>query len=505
MGTLSPPTPLSPADADAHATKAAWVLWMSTLAFTACFAVWTLYAILAIKIQDEIGLTGAQFGTLLAVPILVGSLTRLPVGMLTDRFGGRIVFSIILAVSAIPTFLVAYAQTYQEFLWCGAGFGLAGAGFAVGAAYVSVWSTRETQGTALGIFGVGNVGSAVTSFGVPMMLMHLTSWRTVPMIYAGALLLMAALFYMTTYDDPAHHVRGLTFFQRLRPLAKIRVWRFGLYYFLVFGGFVAIGLWLPAYYRNVYGLSLETIGLITMAFLLPASLIRAMGGWLSDRFGARRVMYAVLWISVIGSAVLALPPSEYVVYTVPYTYTTQNGGEVVQYKLAYNKFRKQTTATVVALGYSTRPEAIAAQRKADPLMDAELTGYLASVERGDVKPNFGRKTIPIALDVTWFTVILFVLGIALGIGKAAVYRYVPDYFPKEVGMVGGIVGMIGGLGGFVLPILWGYALDYTGVYPVSLFASLFIVSVVSLLWLHYVVTRFMAPREARLAHAIEDH
>ena len=498
--THPPHPPLS----QAEAARSTWVLWMSTLAFTVCFSVWTLYSILAIQIQDEIGLTGAQFGTLLAVPILVGSVTRLPIGMLTDRFGGRIVFSLLLAVAAVPTFLLAYAQTYAHFVMLGAGFGLAGAGFAVGAAYVSAWTSADKQGTALGIFGVGNVGSAVTTFGVPFLLASFTSWRTVPVVYAGVLLAMAVLFYVTTYDNPAHQTRGLTLGQRLAPLARIRVWRFGLYYFLVFGGFVAIGLWLPLYYKNVYGLSLEVIALITMAFLLPASLIRALGGWLSDRFGARRVMYAVLWVAVVTSAILSVPPSEYTVLTVPYTYTTQAGGQPVLYNLSFNKFRKKTTAQVVAIGGARGEAGVLAARRADPALDAEVTAYLAQVEAGAVKPAFSRKTVPISLDVVWFTVILFVLGVALGIGKAAVYRYIPDYFPREVGMVGGIVGMLGGLGGFFLPIAWGYLVDWTGVYPVSLFASLFIVSVACLAWLHYVVARFMTPKEARLAQAIED-
>lgn len=498
--TRSPALPL----ARSEEAKSAWVLWMSTLAFTVCFSVWTLYSILAIRIQDEIGLSGAQFGTLLAVPILVGSLTRLPVGMLTDRFGGRVVFSVLLAITAFPTFLLAYANTYEQFVLLGAGFGLAGAGFAVGAAYVSVWTPREKQGTALGIFGVGNVGSAVTAFGVPLLLANATSWRVVPLIYAAVLLAVSALFYLTTYDDPAHHTVGLTLRQRLAPLAKIRVWRFGLYYFLVFGGFVAVGLWLPLYYKNVYGLSLEAIGLITMAFLLPASLIRAVGGWLSDRFGARRVMYAVLWVSLIGSAVLAVPPSEVTVLTVPYTYTAQATQQPVLYQMAYNKFRKKTTAQVVAIGESRGPEAVLAARRANPALDAEISAHVARIEAGAVKPAFSRKTMPIALDVVWFTAILFVVGVALGIGKAAVYRYIPDYFPREVGMVGGIVGMIGGLGGFVLPIAWGYLVDWTGLYSVSLFASLALVSLACLAWLHFVVAKFMTPKKARLAQALED-
>lgn len=489
---------------DPAARQARRVLWMSTFAFTVCFAVWTLYAILALKIQDELGLTASQFGTLLAVPVLVGALTRLPVGMLTDRFGGRKVFTILMLLAALPTFGLSFATTYAQFVWLGAGFGLAGAGFAVGNAYVSVWSPREKQGTALGIFGVGNVGSAVTSLGVPFLLASVSSWRVVPQLYAAALALTALVFYLTTYDNPAHHVRGLSFAQRLAPLKRIRVWRFGLYYALVFGGFMALGLWLPNYYKNVYGLPLEQIALITMAFLLPASLIRALGGWLSDRFGGRKVLYGVLGVSILSATLLSAPPAELTIFKLPYVYHPASYQQPVHYTLTTDKARQKTVATVKAIGPQRDPAAIARLRAANPALDREIDAHLSQVEHGALAPTPTRQVCPMRLELWSFTVILFVLGVALGVGKAAVYRLIPDYFPREVGLVGGIVGMIGALGGFFLPLAWGYVLEWTGLYSVTIFGFIALLSVGCLAWLHHVVSKFLIPREARLATAAED-
>lgn len=485
-------------------SKSRWVLWMSTIAFTLCFSVWTLYSILAIKIQASLGLTPSQFGTMLAVPILIGSVTRLPLGMLTDRFGGKIVFTLLLITTAVPTFLLAYATEYWHFLACGAGFGLAGAGFAVGAAYVSVWTDKEHQGTALGIFGVGNVGSAITTFAVPFLLAAVSSWTLVPQIYAGLLLAMAVVFYLTTYDDPAHHNTGLTIGQRLAPLKKIQVWRFGLYYFLVFGGFVALGLYLPNYYMNVYGLDLKQIALITMIFLLPASFIRALGGWLSDKFGARQVMYAVLWTAAVSSLVLMVPRSEFTMLRMPYQFQPTAAETTVAYTLVTDKGAKSKTVKVLAVGDARGEEAVKAALAANPALAAEVEVHLASVKSGAIKPAHTRSTVPLTLNVWVFTLVLFVLGVALGIGKAAVYRYIPDYFPREVGVVGGIVGMLGGLGGFFLPLIWGYVLEWTGLYAITVFGFIFLVSAVSLAWLHYVVSKLMIPREMRLRQAIEE-
>ena len=226
---------------------------MSALAFTLCFAAWTLNGVLVTFLVENgvFRWDQAQIGWLIGIPVLSGSLMRLPVGLLTDRFGGRKVYTILLLLSAIPMYLLGSVSSYRGFLWGSLGFGLSGAAFAVGIAFTSVWFSKERQGTALGIFGAGNAGSAITSMGAPLLLRKLTgnganidAWRTLPKIYAAALVAMGILFFLLTSEKKSEHSEGRSFAQMLSPLKRLRVWRFGLYYFLVFGCFVALAQWL---------------------------------------------------------------------------------------------------------------------------------------------------------------------------------------------------------------------------------------------------------------------
>jgi NNP family nitrate/nitrite transporter-like MFS transporter len=289
---------------------------MNTLAFAVCFAAWMMYGVLITFLVDNgaYDWDKAQMGWLIGIPVLTGSITRLPAGLLTDRYGGRIVYGVLLLVSAIPMFLVSYADSFWGFMIAGLGFGLTGASFAIGIAYTSVWFRRENQGTALGIFGAGNAGAAITSMLAPTILKSLTNdgvdlegWRHLPQIYAGALLVTGVLFLLLTHSRKVEGHEGYTLRQRLAPLKYIRVWRFGLYYFLVFGGFVALAQWLIPYYVNVYAMSIATAGLMASIFTLPSGLIRALGGWMSDRFGARTIMYGVLGSCVVFLILLSVP------------------------------------------------------------------------------------------------------------------------------------------------------------------------------------------------------
>lgn len=277
-----------------HRQKQYSVLGMSTLAFAVNFAVWTMFSIIGIRIKEELGLSEAQFGLMVALPILTGSLVRLPLGLITDRFGGRIVFFIHMLLVAIPIYGLAFATLYWHYLVLGLFVGLAGGSFAVGIAYTSSWFEKDRQGTAMGIFGAGNAGAAITNLVAPTIVIAF-GWRMVPQIYSVAMLVTALLFWFCTWTDPAH-TRGSeadanrarpTLAKQLAPLGELRVWRFGLYYFFVFGGFVALALWLPKYYIAEYGLDLRTASFITMLFTLPSGLIRALGGWFSDHYGAR--------------------------------------------------------------------------------------------------------------------------------------------------------------------------------------------------------------------------
>ncbi len=270
-------------------------LAMSTVAFTICFAVWTIFSIIGVRIKDDLGLTETQFGLLVGTPILTGSLVRMLLGIWTDRHGGRLVYTATMLAAAAATFLLSYAQTYAQMLVAALGVGIAGGSFAVGVAYVSRFFPPERQGTALGIFGVGNVGAAVTKFLAPFVLVA-WGWEAVAQVWAAVLALMAVVFWLTTGDDPVIRARRSGQVQRrslaseLEPLRNLQVWRFALYYFFVFGAFVALALWLPRYLIGVYGFDIRTAGMIGAIYSIPASVFRAYGGVLSDKAGARTVM-----------------------------------------------------------------------------------------------------------------------------------------------------------------------------------------------------------------------
>ena len=308
------------------------------------------------------------------------------------------------------------------FLVAALGVGLAGGSFAVGIAYISKWYPKEKQGTALGIFGVGNIGAAVTNFGAPFLLVAL-GWEKTAQVYAVVLLITAVIFFLTTTDDPATAARKASgrkprsTLLEIEPLKNLQVWRFAIYYFFVFGAFVSLALWLPRYLIGVYDLDIKTAGMLAAFYAVPASLFRAYGGYLSDKYGARAVMYATFAVSVICTFMLSYPQTDYIIHGIegPIEFSTRMG------------------------------------------------------------------LVP-------FVVVIFVLGFFMSLGKAAVYKHIPVYYPDHVGSVGGLVGMIGGLGGFILPICFGVMNDLTGVWT-SCFMLLFGISSVSLLWMHFAIRR----------------
>ncbi len=392
-------------------------LWLSTIAFTVCFAVWTIFSIIGIQIKRDLGLNETQFGLLVGTPILTGSLIRLVLGVWTDQYGGRIVYTAVMLSAALATWLLTFAYDYPTFLLAALGVGIAGGSFAVGIAYVSKWYPGERQGTALGIFGAGNVGAAVTKFVAPFVMVAY-GWQAVANIWALAIAVMGIAFWLLTRDEPQLEarrkagVKPAPMLAMLAPLRNVQVWRFSLYYFFVFGAFVALALWLPRYVIGVYELDIATAGMIGAFYSVPASIFRIYGGHLSDKYGARRVMYWTFGVSVVCTFLLSYPPTEYVVRGIQ--------GPI--------SFRLETGL-------------------------------------------FG------------FVVLVFVLGFFMSLGKAAVYKHIPVYYPSHVGSVGGVVGLVGGLGGFVLPIMFGLLNDLTGIWQ-SCFMLLFAIVAVSLAWMH---------------------
>jgi NNP family nitrate/nitrite transporter-like MFS transporter len=291
------------------------VLSLSTLAFTVCFAVWVMFSIIGIPIKAHLGLNETQFGLLAATPILTGSLFRLPLGMLTDKVGGRIVFFILMMSTVIPIWLIGYATEYWQFLVLGLFVGVAGSSFSVGIAYVARWFTKQRQGFAMGVFGAGNAGAAVTKFVAPSLVVAY-GWQSVPHVYAIAMLIMAILFWMFTYTDTSHHVSShITIKQQLAALKDPNVWKLCQYYSIVFGGYVALSLWMTKYYITEYGFGMQTAALLAAIFVLPSGVIRAMGGWLSDKVGAHRLTWWVMWVSWICLFLLSYPQTEMVIQT----------------------------------------------------------------------------------------------------------------------------------------------------------------------------------------------
>ncbi|PQO23059.1 MFS transporter [Rhodobacteraceae bacterium WD3A24] len=407
-------------------------LGLSTFAFTVCFAVWTIFSIIGVQIKQDLGLSDTQFGLLVATPILTGSVSRIFLGVWTEQFGGRIMFPLQMMVTAVAVWLLTSVETYEIFLLAALGLGLAGGSFIIGVAYTSRWFEKERQGTALGIFGAGNVGAAVTNFAAPFLVVAM-GWEGTARVYAIVLAVTAVLFYALAKTDPVHAERHRTgegpvsTSQQLAPLKNIQVWRFSTYYFFVFGAFVALASFLPRYYTGAYGLELTTAGVFAGLYSLPGSVFRALGGWMSDKWGARFVMYLTFIVSLIVLFVMSYPQ----------------------------------------------------------------TSYTVSGIDGPIRFDFG-------LSVGVFVALTVILGFVMSLGKAAVYKHIPVYYPSHVGSVGGLVGMIGGLGGFFLPIMFGALLDLTGVWTAP-FMLLFVLVAVSTVWMHVAIRRMERRRHPALA------
>ncbi len=490
-----------------EAARARAVLLASTLAFAACFAAWVMNGVLVTFLVGNrvFDFDQTQMGWLIGLPILTGSLLRLPAGLLADRFGGRPVFVVVMLVSAAAAWLTSYANGFWAFASGGLAFGLAGASFAVGVAYVSLFFPKERQGTALGLFGVGTTGAAATSYFAPLLLERLTrdgaeleAWRQLPRVYAVLLVITAAAFWLLTTTRLPQGGAPKSMADRLAPLKVQRVWRFGLYYLLVFGGFVALAQWLIPYYLNVYGLPVAAAGALAAAFSLPSGLFRAVGGWLSDRYGPRRVMYGVLTGAAACSLLLAVPrmdvysPGEGVMATAPGTVEELSTTRVVVSGAQYT-FRERGSQPADDPGMIVWPR-IATWH--EPVVEpGQAVARRELIARGVTHVYFqANRSI--------FTGILLMLGLFMGIGMGAVYKYIPTYFPNDVGVVGGIVGVIGGLGGFVLPILFGTLLQATGLWT-TCWLVLFGLSLACLAWMVRVVQRLMAEGAPQLAREIE--
>lgn len=309
------------------------VLGTSTVAFTICFMVWMMFAVLGVPIKELLELNDTQFGLLASTPVLTGSLIRLPLGMLTDRFGGRIVFFVLMLACVLPIYLISEATQFWHFLLLGLFVGLAGGSFSVGIAYVAKWFDKSNQGFAMGIFGAGNAGSALTKFVAPAIIAA-ASWQMVPKVYSAIMFITALLFWFFSYDNKEHRVAGtVTLKDQLRTLKDPRVWRYCQYYSIVFGGYVALALWMTQYYVGEYGFDLQRAAFLAACFSLPGGVLRAVGGWMSDKWGAHSVTWWVMWVSWICLFILSYPQTELSIQTVNGTWSFHLGLNVWMFTL----------------------------------------------------------------------------------------------------------------------------------------------------------------------------
>jgi MFS transporter, NNP family, nitrate/nitrite transporter len=398
--------------------RQAWsVLIVSTLAFTVCFMVWMMFGVIGIPIKKMLNLNATQFGLLTAVPVLTGSLIRVPLGIWTDRYGGRIVMTVLMGATVPAIWMMGYASEYWHFLVIGLFVGLAGGAFSVGTPYVARWFPKKRQGMAMGIYGAGNSGAAVNKFVAPVLLVAF-GWAMVPQVYAAIMLVAVVLFWLFSHSDPEHLVPGsVSFADQLKTLKDPKVLRYCQYYSIVFGGYVALSLWMVQYYVGEFGLDIRVAALLAACFSLPGGVLRAVGGWLSDKVGAHKMTWWVMWVSWICLFLLSYPQTDFTIFTI-----------------------------------------------------------------------HGPRSFHLGLNVYTFTALMFILGIAWAFGKASVFKYISDDYPKNIGAISGVVGLAGGLGGFVLPIMFGALMDLTGIRS-SAFMLMYGVVWVSLVWMYWTEVR----------------
>lgn len=453
------------------------ILFLTTLAFTVCFASWMINGVLVTYLVNNgvFEWSAMEIGWLLGLPVLVGSVFRLPVGILTDKFGGKSVMTILLFFCAIPMYFLSMANSLFSFLFLSLGFGFAGTAFAVGVAYTSLWFPKSKQGTALGIFGIGNMGAALTTLFAPTVLNMIThngsqidSWRMLPKLYAIILILVGFIFLFGTRNRKPDESK--TLLQRLLPLKEIRVWRFGLYYFFVFGSFVALAQWLIPYYVNVYSMSIVSAGFMATVFNLPAAFMRAAGGWLSDKVGARIVLLWVFGICIVCLFFLFVPRME--IKAPGQGIMALKNGKVES--VSYNSIKigediyifqnelSDSSEVLIRLGIHNDEEGFllfpTAIMQQEPIVKVGDT-----VSKGQLLAK-GVTHIYFQANKWIFTTLIFIIGIMMGFGGAAVFKHISDYYPTSIGTVGGIVGVLGGLGGFFSPLIFSYLLKLTGVW-----------------------------------------
>lgn len=386
-----------------HARRA---LICAMITFAWCFAIWCLYAAIGLELSEKLALSATDYGLLLSAPVLTGALLRFPAGILAEKISPRTLWLWLMLLLIPALLLLPYAQSLLSLIMLGLWLGLAGVAFTLGIAYVSAFYPPAQQGTIMGLFGVGNAGAALSLLLVPLLTnMALpfglgASYALLTLFVFIAFYLFAPLLPANNPIKPAvassqsHQPNQTGFWQRSALLlTDVRLWRFSLYYYFVFGSFLALLLWLPRYYMQAYQLSAADAMAFTLFFVTTSSMVRALGGWLADHYGGRAVNWSVFWICLICLFILSYPPTSLVIHGIE--------KEVV---------------------------------------------------------------LEININLWLFTLLIFVIGIAQGLGRASVFRTIYDYYPDQLGAAGGMVAAIGAFGGCTLPLLFGLSQDLLGIH-----------------------------------------
>jgi len=263
-------------------------LVLGTGAFALFFAVFGSLSAMMPILSAQLHLTAVQKSTAVALPVLLGSLARIPLGMLTDRLGGRFVFAAVMILSLLPAFLMGGVRDYLHLLIYGFLIGISLASFSVGVGFVSGWYSADRQGFALGVYGAGNIGQSLAVFGAPLIAaacgLRWGFWTF------GVLLAIWLCVFALAARNASRRGAPKSFAETLRPLQDRRSWELSLYYFLTFGGFVAMAIYLPIFLTEIFHLTPQDAGFRTAGFVVLATAMRPLGGVLADRFGGRSIL-----------------------------------------------------------------------------------------------------------------------------------------------------------------------------------------------------------------------
>ncbi len=351
-------------------------LFLSTTAFAVSFAVWGLLAALAPTFTQIYNLSATEKSLMIAVPVLLGSIGRLFSGILADKFGGRNVFAALLVFSAVPAIAIGFSSSFTQLIIFGLFLGIAGTTFPVGVGFTSRWFAPEKQGTALGVYGMGNIGQSIAVFFAPVLALWLGDWRTVFFIFAAVTIAWGIVFYAFARND-ATTVRPKSLAESLAVLKSSKfAWVLSLFYFLTFGGFVALSLYMPTFLREIFALTPTDAGARTAGFVILATLMRPVGGILADKIGGAKVLIFVF--GAIAALSLLLSFTSIALFTVGALgcAAALGLGNGAVFKLVPQYFAKETgtvTGLVGAFG--------------------GLGGFFPPIELGLVKDATGSYTI----------------------------------------------------------------------------------------------------------------